>query len=86
MIEELETYNLDVDILDPWASDAEVQKEYHKDLIDNLDQVEGPYDAIILAVAHLAFRDFDIASYLADPGVVFDVKGFLPESIVDGRL
>lgn len=86
MIEELETYNLDVDILDPWASDAEVHQEYNKDLIDNLDQVEGPYDAIILAVAHSAFQDFDIDSYLNAPGVVFDVKGFLPESLVDGRL
>ena len=86
MIEELEKYNLEVDILDPWASDAEVHNVYNKDLIDNLDQVEGPYDAIILAVAHKAFQDFDIESYLSEPGVVFDVKGFLPESIVDGRL
>ena len=49
----------------------------------------GSYDAIVLAVAHDAFRDLGAARIRAfgkPRHVLFDVKHLLPASAVDGRL
>ena len=44
------------------------------------------YDAVILAVAHDAFRELDLAALQKDPSVVYDIKGFLDKSIISGRV
>jgi UDP-N-acetyl-D-galactosamine dehydrogenase len=47
------------------------------------------YAAVILAVAHREFQDLGEAGIraLGIPGaVIFDVKGVLPRTVVDGRL
>ena len=44
------------------------------------------YDAIILAVAHKQFQDFNFDSFKKDKAVIYDVKGILPRNIIDGRL
>ncbi|MBR3699555.1 MAG: nucleotide sugar dehydrogenase [Bacteroidales bacterium] len=46
----------------------------------------GEFDAVILAVAHDEFKELDVKSLLKPNGVIYDVKGFLPRDIVDGRL
>jgi len=46
----------------------------------------GPYDAIILAVAHKKFESLDIPALKKKDGVVYDVKGVLDRSLVNGRL
>lgn len=53
-----------------------------------LSAMKGEFDAVILAVAHSQFKDLDVRSFLSQPqkGVVYDVKGFLPREVVDGRL
>lgn len=43
-------------------------------------------DAAILAVAHDVFKSLDIKSLVKEESVIFDVKGILDRSIVDGRL
>lgn len=80
---ELETYELEVDVYDPWASKEEVQHEYGIDLVD---QPTGPYDAIILAVAHKQFLTLDLNALKNGNAVVYDVKSILPKDQVDGRL
>jgi UDP-N-acetyl-D-galactosamine dehydrogenase len=47
------------------------------------------YDAVVLAVAHDRFRDFDTAqirALLVPDGVVYDVKSVWPRDVVDDRL
>ena len=49
------------------------------------------YDAIILAVAHREFKDFEKAlstqhSALSTNLVIYDIKGFFDKSLADGRL
>jgi UDP-N-acetyl-D-galactosamine dehydrogenase len=44
------------------------------------------YDAVILAVAHNEFKNLDLSDFTKANSVVFDVKGFLNEKDVDGRL
>jgi UDP-N-acetyl-D-galactosamine dehydrogenase len=88
IVSELQSYNVNVDVYDPWVDAVEAEREY------GLKPVEGPqagvYDAIILAVAHDRFRELGAAGIRAygkaDGCVLYDVKHVLPVSEVDGRL
>ncbi|NLX28036.1 MAG: nucleotide sugar dehydrogenase, partial [Bacteroidales bacterium] len=42
--------------------------------------------AIILAVAHQAFLSLDLGALKKEETVLYDVKGILDLSLVDGRL
>ncbi|MCB0457986.1 MAG: nucleotide sugar dehydrogenase [Flavobacteriaceae bacterium] len=86
VVNELEKYNLNVDIHDPWANEEEVQHEFGKNLITKESALVNEYDAIILAVAHKAFKALDVKALSASNSVIFDVKAFLDQSIIDGRL
>lgn len=86
IIREFETYHVNVDVYDPWASKEEVKHEYDLDLISDTNELKDNYDAIILAVSHLEFLELDITSLKSDIGVIFDVKSLLPKQIVDARL
>jgi len=86
IIRELEEYNVNVDVFDPWASKAEVKHEYKLDLLCSDTELAASYDAIILAVSHKEFLDLDIRKLKSSIGVIFDVKSLLPKSTVDARL
>jgi UDP-N-acetyl-D-galactosamine dehydrogenase len=86
VISELKKYNLNVDVYDPWANPKEVEHEFGISLHTEVEKLKKGYDAIILTVAHAAFKDFTIETYKADVSVVFDVKSFLPKHKIDGRL
>jgi len=81
---ELLTYNVNVDIYDPWTSKREVRHEYGIEVFSDLPSQQ--YDAIILAVAHEEFRNLQIKLLGKKNFVVYDVKGFLEKKIVDARL
>lgn len=80
----LQDYGIQVTVYDPWVRAEEVKREYGFDVIETLP--EKRYDAIVLAVAHREFRQFDLSSLVKEPGVVFDVKGCLDPAWVDDRL
>lgn len=81
----LSEYTPHITILDTHASQEEVLVNYNISIVDNLPQGET-YDAAILAVAHKEFLDLDIRNIIPQPGVIFDVKSFLPREVVDARL
>lgn len=81
---ELKTYNLNVDVYDPWANPVEVRHEYGISSYDTLP--EKKYDAVILAVAHKTFKSLHLESIKKNRSVIFDVKAVLPKEAVDGRL
>lgn len=81
----LSEYTNNITIYDPWADKAEVQHEYQIEISNTLDTTKK-YDAIILGVAHKEFLEVDIPSLLNENGVVYDVKGILDRTIIDGRL
>ena len=80
---ELKTFNLQVDVYDPWANPLEVKKEFNLDLTST---ITTTYDAVILTVAHDEFLQLPIRSYLKKLGVVYDVKSALDKNQIDGRL
>ncbi len=86
IIRELESYQVDVDVYDPWASKAEVHHEYGLDLMCSESELASSYDAIILAVSHKEFLNVDISKLKSDIGVVFDVKSLYPRNMVDASL
>ncbi|MBQ0786019.1 MAG: nucleotide sugar dehydrogenase [Oceanihabitans sp.] len=86
IIKELETYHVNVDVFDPWASSEEVKHEYGFDLLCSKTEISTNYDAIILAVSHNEFIKLDLQKLKSPIGVIFDVKSLLPKEMVDGRL
>ena len=81
----LQEFTDNITVLDPWANKNHVQHEYGIDIINELPPNEK-YDAVILGVAHKEFLNLDIKSIINENGVIYDVKGFLPRDIIDGRL
>ncbi len=82
---ELCDFGLNVDIYDPWAIAEEVKEEYGVETLKSLDESKK-YDAILLAVAHDEFKEFNFEKYYNAGAVVFDAKAVVDRRWVDGRL
>ena len=81
---ELVDFGLRVDIFDPEADVEEVLKDYCIELKTTL---TDKYDGILLAVSHSAFTKLNFSELKKDSdSIIFDLKGFLPRSIVNSRL
>ena len=81
--EELQSYNVYVDVYDPWADTNEVRAEFGFDLIEN---PKNQYHAVILTVAHKQFLNQDLRAHLVEGGILYDVKGILDTNSIDARL
>jgi UDP-N-acetyl-D-glucosamine/UDP-N-acetyl-D-galactosamine dehydrogenase len=81
--EELNSYNVNVDVYDPWASSDEVNTEFGIKLIQ---KPEKKYHAIILTVAHKEFLKEDWRNAIHEGGILYDVKGILDINTIDARL
>lgn len=84
IVKALQEYNIALTIYDPWANPDVAQREYGIAITNQLPS--GPFDAAILAVAHDRFHTLDLSTLLSKNHVIYDVKGFLPKEMVDGRL
>ena len=87
LIKELETFNCNVDIYDPWVKKEDAKESFNISIIDELKQ--GHYDALILAVSHDIFLEIKPEKYRdlgKDKCVLYDVKYILEAKEVDGRL
>jgi UDP-N-acetyl-D-galactosamine dehydrogenase len=83
---ELKTYDVNVDVFDPWANVSEVNHEYGISVLNEINEKDilQNYSAIILAVAHDKFRTYELST--SDRKVIYDVKGVLDISKIDARL
>jgi len=81
VVNELKSYGVLVEIIDPYASSEELEKEYGFCLVS----VPGKeYDAIIVAVAHKEYAQLPEDYFTAlcdDKGIVMDVKGIYRKKI-----
>jgi UDP-N-acetyl-D-galactosamine dehydrogenase len=81
IVKELQSYRVQVDVVDPYASAEELKREYHIELKDS---PQGKYDAIIAAVAHKQYRAYTEKDFLElsnDNGILIDVKGLYKDNI-----
>ena len=87
MVKELESFNMHVDVYDPWAAAEEVEEEYGLKLESEL--LEGIYDAIVLAVDHTDFKNWGeqkIRALGKEKHILYDVKHVLAKHESDLRL
>lgn len=87
IIQELKEYHIIPDILDPWCSGEEAQREYGLSLIDK--PKVNYYDAIILAVAHNNFKLIGtdkVHEFGKEQHILYDLKYIFEKDDVDIRL
>lgn len=85
IISHLKTYQIQVDIHDPWADPKEVMHEYGLQVLHNI-PVDCQYDAVIISVAHKQFSYESIKNLCCEPCALYDVKSILNKELVDARL
>lgn len=77
VIRELESFSVNVDVIDPWASSDDFMEEYGIGIKAEAD--ENAYDAIIVAVNHKEYIGWQAADFKKyfndDKGVFVDLKG-----------
>ena len=81
IVRELQSYRVNVDVVDHYADPEEVQQEYQIELAG---QPSGKYDAIIVAVAHREYRGMVEADFLGFANakcLLVDVKGLYSNQI-----
>lgn len=85
VIRELESFSVNVDVVDPHADPEEVFHEYEVKLKDA--PLKAAYDAVIVAVNHKEFDDYDEAFFktllIEGKGVLVDIKGTYRNQIND---
>ena len=87
IVTELNDYNCNVDVYDPWVDPAEAKHEYGITCIEQPNT--GTYDAILLCVAHEQFKSLGAASIrqLGKPNaILYDLKYLLKPGESDLRL
>jgi len=87
IVEELQTYGVNVDVYDPWVNPHEANEEYGIRLVEK--PITSKYDAVILAVAHEEFRNTPIAEIRAlgkTEAIIYDLKYLFPADQTDARL
>jgi UDP-N-acetyl-D-galactosamine dehydrogenase len=87
IVKELQEYNVNVDIMDPWCNPLEAAREYGLEVSKTIE--EGIYDSIVLAVAHDEFKAMGVKA-IRKLGrvehVLYDLKCLLAKDDVDLRL
>lgn len=84
LIRELESWNVEVKVCDPWADKAEVQNEYEITLVEQ--EAMSNLTAVVVAVGHDQFRSIDINDFRSmcpAPGAVFgDLKSLYSKDLL----
>lgn len=83
VVNELKSFQVKVDLVDPHASSEEMEHEYGVGLVE----IGKDYDAIIVAVNHKAYKNLDEAYFKSlmkdNQGVFVDIKGIYKGKIKD---
>ncbi len=86
VINELKSYHINIEIVDPHANHDEVMEEYS---VKMQDKVGKDYDAVIVAVNHKAYLNLDenyFKSISTEKGILIDVKGIYRGKINENEL
>lgn len=83
VIKELQSFMVNVDVVDPYASSEEFHEEYG---IALKDKPTGQYDAVIITVPHkeyLVLDENDFRQLSGSEGIIIDIKGLYRKKIKD---
>lgn len=80
LIAELESYDMQLDVYDPWVSPQEAKEEYGIDLLPEVKDVS--YDAVVLAVAHNEFKNMTggVFALGKESATILDMKSTLKKA------
>lgn len=81
VINELKSYSIHVDVIDPYASSKDLKHEYGFELVE---KPSGKYDAIIVAVNHQPYKNLNeefFANLSSENAILVDVKGIFRNKI-----
>ncbi len=84
VIAELQNFDINVHVYDPWVSADEAKAEYDVSLASEL--ADHTYDAVVCAVAHRQFLGLDLRKHCKDKHVIYDLKYLFDSGSVDLRL
>jgi len=84
LVNALKDFGTDITIYDPWADEDEVMHEYGLESSKTIQNRK--FDAIVLTVSHNKFKELDFLSLKNKNAIVYDVKNFLKNDLVDGNL
>ena len=84
LLSSLKDYGANITIYDPWADQKEVLHEYGLTSLKTLPNQK--FDAVVLTVSHNKFKGLDYQSLKNNNAVLYDVKNFIDDAYVDGRL
>lgn len=85
IIRELQSYNMNLTIYDPWAKPEDVLHEYGIETVCELPAGQV-YDSMLLAVAHNEFLETNWKDMMKENSVIYDVKGCLDGAMITARL
>ena len=74
----LENFTAHIVIYDPWADPHRADEEYAVKVETEKEKLPKNNDVVVLCVAHNEFLQMNIADYLNEKGIIYDVKGKLP--------
>jgi UDP-N-acetyl-D-glucosamine/UDP-N-acetyl-D-galactosamine dehydrogenase len=87
IVRELENFDAQVDVYDPWVDSAAAAREYGISLTNKPKQ--GNYDAVVIAVGHALFKEMGVRKIRAlgkKTNLLFDVKYLFAADQTDQRL
>jgi len=84
LINSLKDYGANITIHDPWANEQEVLHEYGLTSFKTIPNQK--FDAVVLTVSHNKFKGLDYHSLKNNNAVLYDIKNFIVDTFVDGRL
>lgn len=85
IVRRLEEYKVKVHIHDPQANAEQANRAYGI-ICENGESKTRTYDGILLAVAHDEFKEMNLKALCKPNTVMYDLKAFLPDTIVNARL
>ena len=88
LIEGLQRYGMEVEVVDPWVDPEEALREYGLTVTADL-ATEASHGAVVAAVAHRQFAELTSVQWqqlLTPSGVLLDLKGIVPRNLGALRL
>ncbi len=88
IIQSLARYGMEAVVVDPWLDPEQGLQEYGLTIHSQVPDSES-YGAVILAVAHIQFKNYSVAKWqnlIGSRGVLVDLKGLIPRELKALRL
>jgi UDP-N-acetyl-D-galactosamine dehydrogenase len=85
LVNEFQSFGVQVDVIDEWADPKEVKEEYD---IDIKDKAEGPYDVVCMAVQHKNYKKMsseDLSKLGTDKSIFVDIKGIFKDKVDENK-